>query len=201
MIDPEAALFDLTGQMASQGVPLISRVVPPDAEFRQWDHYPEGDAISPSTKARWFYHAHPPDQREPGEHGHFHLFLPCSAFDGIEALASPGPKNKRGKTPSKVVHFAALAFNTAGLPTHWFTVNRWVTNEYLMPAEAIVERLNLFDVSDAPGDALVNQWITAAVALYRSEIAELLRQRDIGLFDNAYEDRDREILSSAVFEL
>ncbi|WP_299324306.1 hypothetical protein [Parasphingopyxis sp.] len=197
---PEATLFALTEQMASQGTPLVPRVVPPDCDFRQWDHYPEKDAVSPSNKSRWFYHAHPPEQREPGEHGHFHLFLPLDAFDGIEPLAEAKPKTK-DKTPAKVVHFVALSCNTQGIPTHWFTTNRWVTNEYFMPGEAIIERLDLFDVDDAPGDPLVNGWLTAAVATFRDQIAELVRERDTALDGQSLDDRNLEILSSGPLDL
>lgn len=187
--------------MASQGISLVPRVVPPESEFRQWTHYPDKDAISPSTKARWFYHAHPPEQREPGEHGHFHLFLPLDAFAGIEARAEPKPKNKKGKTPAKVVHFIALSCNTQGIPTHWFTTNRWVTNEYFMDADAIIERLDQFEVSDAKGDPLVNGWLTAAVATFQDQIATLIRQRDDALVDYSLEDKALEILSTGRLEL
>lgn len=187
--------------MASQGVSLVPRVVPPECEFRQWTHYPEKDAISPSTKARWFYHAHPPEQREPGEHGHFHLFLPLDAFDGVDPLAVPKPKTKKGKTPAKVVHFIALSCNLDGIPTHWFTTNRWVTNEYFMPADPIIERLDLFDVRDTPEDSLVNGWLTAAVATFRDQIAELIRQRDTALVGQSLDDSNLEILSSGPLEI
>lgn len=186
--------------MASQGKPLVPRVVPPDCDFRQWDHYPEKDAVSPSNKARWFYHAHPPEQREPGEHGHFHLFLPLDAFDGVAPLAKAKPKTE-GKKPAKVVHFIALSCNVQGIPTHWFTTNRWVTNEYFMPGDAIIDRLDRFDVDDAPGDPLVNGWLTAAVATFRAQIAELIRERDAALAGQSLEDRNLEILSSGPLEL
>jgi len=194
--DPKATLFTLTEQMAAQGTPLVPRVIPPDCDFRQWDHYPEKDAISLSNRSRWFYHAHPPEQREPGEHGHFHLFLPLELFDEKQALGAPEPKNKKGKTPARVVHFVALSCNTNGVPTHWFTTNRWVTNEYFMPGEAIIGRLDRFDVTDAPGDPLVNGWLTAAVATFRDQIATLIRQRDATVGDQSFEDRKIEILST-----
>ena len=197
---PEATLFALTERMASQGTPLVPRVVPPDSDFRQWDHYPEKDAVSPSNKSRWFYHAHPPEQREPGEHGHFHLFLPLDAFEGVTPLAEAKPKTE-GKTPAAVVHFVALSCNVQGVPTHWFTTNQWVTNEYFMPAEAIVDRLGLFDVDDAPGDPLVNGWLTAAVATFRDQIAELIRKRDSALAGHSLDDRQLEILSSGPLDL
>jgi Domain of unknown function (DUF6969) len=199
--DPETTLFALTKQMTSQGVSLVPRVVPPEAEFRQWTHYPQKDAISPSTGARWFYHAHPPEQREAGEHGHFHMFLPLNAFEGEPPRAKPEPKNTKGKTPANAVHFIALSCNLQGVPTHWFTTNRWVTNEYFMDAEAIVERLDRFDVRDANADPLVNGWLTAAVAVFRQQITELIHRRDAALADQSLEDRTLEILSSGPLEI
>lgn len=186
--------------MASQGVSLVPRVVPPEAEFRQWTHYPEKDAVSPATKSRWFYHAHPPEQREPGEHGHFHLFLSLDNFDGVEPLAEARQKTE-GKTPAKVVHFVALSCNLDGIPTHWFTTNRWVTNEYFMAGDAIIDRLDRFDVTDAPGDPLVNGWLTAAVAVFRDQIADLVRERDSALDGQSLDDRKLEILSSRPLDL
>lgn len=199
--DPETTLFALTEQMAAQGVPLVPRIVPPDADFRQWTHYPEKDAISPTTGARWFYHAHPPEQREPGEHGHFHMFLPLESFAGVAPRATAEPKNESGKSPARVVHFIALSCNIEGIPTHWFTTNRWVTNEYFMAADAIIERLALFDVRDADADPLVNGWLTAAVAVFRRQIGKLLDQRDAVLADRSLDDRNLEILSTSAFEI
>lgn len=199
--DPATTLFALTERMASQGVPLVPRVVPPDAAFRQWTHYPAHDAVSPATGARWFYHAHPPEQRAPGEHGHFHLFLPLDAFAGIPPRAAPEPKIPKGKNPARVVHVIALSCNLEGVPTHWFTTNRWVTNEYFMAADAIIERLEAFDVSDANADALVNGWLTAAVAVFRERIAALLHRRDAALLGRSPDDRSLEILSAAPFDI
>jgi len=122
-------------------------------------------------------------------------------FEGIEPRAKPQPKNKKGKTPAKVVHFIALSCNLQGIPTHWFTTNRWVTNEYFMGADAIVERLEMFDVSDANADPLVNGWLTAAVTVFRQQIAELIHQRDVALIGQSLEDRALEILSTGPLEI
>ena len=198
-------LFALTEQMAEEGVSLIPRVVSGDAPFTQWTHYPSGDAISPKTKSRWFYHAHPPEQRAEGEHGHFHIFLPLDMFKGIKPLAEPNPDafpsgKKRAKLPAKVVHIGALAFDTDGMPSYWFTANRWVTDEYLLPADAIIKRLHRFNVDDASGDAIVNQWITAAVESFPETIADLLLKRDTVLADQDYEDTAVEITARADFD-
>ncbi|MFK9804338.1 DUF6969 family protein, partial [Escherichia coli] len=80
-------------------------------------------------------------------------------------------------------------------------VNRWVTDDIMYPAEAIIAALPHFDLADAPGDTLVNQWLTAAVALGRPELAALLHARDRALPMNASEDRSIEILSRTPFDL
>ena len=196
--DALAELVSLSAAMAGEGRALIQRVLPePPASFTQWEHYPKGDAIDPASKARWFYHAHPPEQRGPKEHGHFHLFLPLGAFDGVEPLAKP-VKEK----PAKVVHVAALCFDTDGLPTHWIATNQWVTDEYLYPAEAIIARMEHMDMSDAgvaKGIPYVGRWLTCALAVARGDVEALLRERDAKLADVDPRDKEAEILASTPF--
>ena len=43
--------------------------------FFEWDHYPAGEVFDPETQALYYYHAHPSEQRDPEEHGHFHTFI------------------------------------------------------------------------------------------------------------------------------
>lgn len=83
-----AELITATVAMAASGIPLMLRVVP-DSNYRVWDHYPPDDAVDAKTGARWFYHAHPPEERDAGEHGHFHLFLDRDTFDGLQPRAKP----------------------------------------------------------------------------------------------------------------
>ncbi len=161
--------------MAAEGRMLIERVLPADpAEFRQWSHYPDGDAIDPNSAARWFYHAHPPESRADGEHGHFHIFLPLDVFDG-EAIAAPDDRDA-----AKVVHVAALAFDTDGLPTAWLATNRWVTNEYLYPATDIAARMDrvILDGAGADDHPGVGRWLTLALASCRDDVVAMLRARD-----------------------
>lgn len=191
-------LVAATIDMAASGRPLMRRVVP-ETGYRVWDHYPADDAVDLATGSRWFYHAHPPEERGENEHGHFHLFLDREAFGDLPALAAPVSPGDAG-----VVHVAALAIDTAGLPTHLFTVNRWVTDEWLFGATDILERLPDFDLSDANGDALVNRWLTAAVAIFKPEIAAILAERDrriAGAAPPFFEDRNQEILSSIPIDL
>ena len=200
IVDPAEALLALTAEMVEEGAPLIPRVLPADpAEFRQWQHYPKGDAIDPDSGARWFYHAHPPEQRAPGEHGHFHIFLPLSAFAGIKPLVMP---RKPDAVP--VVHVAGLAFDCDGLPTTWMTVNHWVTDEFMMPSKAIIarlDRLRLDGAGEGKGVAKVGQWLTVAFKAARADIAEILRERDARLADVDPQDKAHEILSSRPFAI
>lgn len=194
-------LVALSAAMAAEGKMLVERVLPsPPDSFTQWQHYPKGDAIDPASGARWFYHAHPPEQRGPREHGHFHLFLPLGIFAGVEPLAVP-TKEKL----AKVVHVAALCFDIDGLPTRWVAPNQWVTNEYMMPAAAVIARLDALDLSqagEAKGIGGVGRWLTLALVAHRGEIEALLRRRDGALVNcGGPRDRDAEILASADFAL
>jgi hypothetical protein len=196
-------LIDATIAAAAQGVPLMLRVLPDSAPAEIWAHYPADDAVDPASGARWFYHAHPPGERQADEHGHFHLFfardvLVCA---GANAIAGPPGGISSG---ADVVHLFAIAIDTEGLPTRLFTVNRWVTDEWLYPAAAIVPQIGRFDLAGAGGDALVNAWLTAAVAFFAPQAAAVLDARDAVIAawpESGFEDRDREILSSIAIDI
>lgn len=194
-------LLALSAQMAREGLSLVERVLPAAPEdYTQWQHYPAGDAIDPVSGARWFYHAHPPEQRGPREHGHFHLFLPLSAFEGVEPLARP---TKAGV--ATVVHAAALCFDVDGLPTGWIATNHWVTKEHMMPAEAVIARLPALDLTragEAQGIGGVGRWLTLALAAQRGDIATMLLRRDEALAKSGGpHERKAEILASVEFAL
>ncbi len=195
-------LIDATIAVAAAGVPLMLRVVPADAPTEVWAHYPADDAVDPIGGARWFYHAHPPGERVDGEHGHFHLFLARDAFGASAPLAGPPGGVSSG---ADVVHIIAITIDERGLPTQLFTVNRWVTDEWLYPASAIAAAFVRFDLV-AAGDPLVDRWLTAAVAFFRPQIEALLGARDAAITawpdgDIGFEDRGREILSSAAIDI
>ena len=137
----------------------------------------KGDARDAKTKSRWYYHVHAPGSRDEGEHGHFHLFLHRTQLPkGFEPKVWP-PQGEDCK--AHVTHLVGLSIDTIGIPRAWFTVNRFVTNEFLFPADVMIEHLPDFNVDQTKEDDLVNRFVTAMVALYREEIAELLRQRDL----------------------
>ena len=192
-------LIAATVAMHDAGVPLMYRVLPHDAEPVLWDHYPEQDKVDAGSGARWFYHCHPPEERTNGEHGHFHLFLPLSAMPDRKACLI-APERKKAKGPPNVVHIAALSVSPDGVPVAWFTINRWVTDEWLFPAKAIIAALDTWTFS---GEDLVDQWLCAMVGLCRPILADLLEERDAKLAASGFAGNDEslEIMSHAAFDL
>lgn len=179
----------------------MRRVLPPEVEAKLWDHYPEHDAVSPHNGSRYFYHCHPVEERGADEHGHFHLFLPKRAM----------PRRKKARCipadaeadRADVVHLVALSISPEGLPIAMFTVNRWVCDEWLYSCSDIMSVMNGFDLTDADGDPLVNNWLTAMVHVARPVIEGLLIERDAKLAAAHWDGEDRmlEVLSSAVIDL
>ena len=198
--DAITLLMDSSLAMHSGGIPLMRRMLPED-EILMWEHYPDEDVVNGKLFCRYFYHCHPPEEREWGEHGHFHLFVGKAAMPKGTRPAIKAPKGKKRRP--KVVHIAALSVDANGMPIRWFTINRWVTDEYLYGTSDITPLLKKFDLRGEHGDPLVNDWLTAMVQLSRRDIAELLEERDAMLLqhDPSGEDRDFEILSSKAIDL
>lgn len=165
-------------RMAGEGRPLMQRVLP-DGEIHWWAHYPDDDARDVHTRSRWYYHVHAPGDRDPEEHGHFHLFLHKSQMDRA-AMPMAGPAEGE-EAAALVVHIAGLSIDYRGIPISWFATNRWVTDEFLYPADVVAAHLDGYDVDNTPEDALVNRFLTAMVALYRDELSRLLSSRDARL--------------------
>ncbi|PKQ00126.1 MAG: hypothetical protein CVT74_05345 [Alphaproteobacteria bacterium HGW-Alphaproteobacteria-13] len=161
--------------MAQEGRPLMARVLPAD-EVHFWAHYPDDDARDTITRSRWYYHVHAPGERDPAEHGHFHLFLHRTQLDDSSAfLAAPAEGEE---APAHVTHIAGLSVDHSGVPLAWFATNRWVTDEFLYSADTMIAHLDRYDVDNTEEDGLVNRFLTAMVTLYRTELADLLRRRD-----------------------
>lgn len=194
------ALIEATLAMHGAGKPLMRLVLPEGGEPEQWAHYPPDDAISPASRSRYFYHCHPPEERGDGEHGHFHLFLPLSLFAEEDVRCAPTDDDD---DRAEVVHIAALSVDMQGVPLRLFTTNRWVTDEWLYPADAIAAVINHFDLEGADGDPHVNQWLSAFVALARDLIIDLLHQRDAVLEAKNWpsEDHAVEITSCVPLDL
>ena len=164
--------------MAREGMPMMTRVVPQD-KVVLWEHYPDNDARDAHTRSRWYYHVHAPGDRDPGEHGHFHLFLHRTQLDDAAAFTVAPAAGE--DAPAHVTHIAGLSIDHAGIPVAWFATNRWVTDEFLYPAETMIAHLDRYDVDATAEDPLVNRLLTAMVALYRDELEQLLYSRDAAM--------------------
>ena len=190
------ALIDATFAVAAAGVPLMKRLIHADDSFVEWDHYPADDAVDLVAGCRYFYHAHAAGERGE-EHGHFHLFFERDAdLHDVRPLASP-PIAQEGN--AEVTHLIAVAIDRSGLPSGLFTVNRWVTDEHLLPASVLIERLPAFDLANAPGDPLIARWLSALIAFYAPDISELARARDeviAGWPAERFEDPSIEVLTA-----
>lgn len=192
-----------TTEMFQSGAPLMNRVLPDNGTAETWEHYPTDDVVNGPYQCRYFYHAHPPEERDSDEHGHFHLFFGKSLFAGDQQpLRSPLPLDE-GEKRADVVHLAGLSMGYDGLPLRWFTTNRWVTDEWLYPARDIIAELPNFDLRGKNGHPLVNDWLTAIFQLSQSTIADLLAERDrqLEILDKTGEDRAVEIASASPISL
>lgn len=202
--DAARIVLETISQMAADGRPLMARVLPP-GDIHFWDHFPDDDARDSITRSRWYYHVHAPGDRDPAEHGHFHLFLHRTQMSsGAVPRAIPAEGED---APAHVTHIAGLSVDHHGIPITWFVTNRWVTDEFLYPAAALIEHLDCYNVDNTEEDPLVTRLMTAMVALYRTEIAELLQERDRRLDDlvaadgpSAYED-GHDVLASCPIDL
>ena len=160
------------------------------APFTQWDHYPPADFFDPATGALFFYHAHSPEERVTGEHGHFHCFVERSRID---ASAVPLFKPKPQARAKELCHLVAVSIDMRGLPTELFTTNQWVTDEWLYPAEAVVPLIDAFSFPSTRDTSLASRWLEALIALFRPQISQLLQERDVALAPAHRRARSRKI--------
>lgn len=203
-IEAARVVIETIAQMAQDGRPLMTRVLPV-ADVHYWAHYPDDDARDAVTRSRWYYHVHAPGDRDPAEHGHFHLFLHRTQMPR-KAVVLSGPAEGED-APAKVTHIAGLSIDHSGIPIGWFVTNRWVTDEFMYPAETVIGRLDRYNVDNTEEDELVNRLLTAMVALYRDELGVLLHERDARLAqlaavqgDDAYENGN-DLLASCPIDL
>jgi hypothetical protein len=155
-----------------------------------WQHYPAGDVHDPNSHAQFFYHAHPPGERDHDEHGHFHTFLRAPGMPrGVRPLvlpelavalspASPAAPSAPAGEDGEWSHLVAVAMSAAGRPFRLFTTNRWVTGETWYPAADVTAMLDRFALGPVGPAPLLNQWIVALMGLYRPQVEALIVERD-----------------------
>lgn len=215
-----AVLTECRRRFAASPAGLLGEIADrvPQAE---WRHYPDGEVYDPRSHAQYFYHLHPAAERAAGEHGHFHTFLRAEGMPpgmaplvlpeaAIADAARPPPQAAPLKRSARdeVCHLVAIALDQAGEPVRLFTTNRWVTGETWYRAEDVIHMLDCFSVGEVGPSALLNQWLGAMVALFRPQIAALLRKRDETMMAwrrrqraSVFEDTRLEIMSSLEIDL
>jgi hypothetical protein len=184
---------------------VVGEVIANHGTFYEWDHYPDGDVFDHDSHSQYYYHSHRP---EAGEHGHFHLFM---RSEGVPSRMQPTPFDGTDEWPTgddMICHLIAVAMEPKGYPTHLFTTNRWVTGEIWYGAADVTELLDNFEIDHTYPSWATNRWITAMVALYQPQIAQLLLERDQVIKDwadrhdgDVLEDRDLEVTSKISLDI
>jgi hypothetical protein len=175
------------------------------SDFSEWEHYPRHDVYDPTSHAQYYFHAHPPDDRNAPDYGHFHTFMrPKGMPAGVQPAELKKNAVRSADDNSALSHLIAISMTPTGMPVQLFTTNRWVTGETWYQASDVIAMLDRFVIDlDSPSRPL-NTWITAMLALFRPQIEQLLHRRDeavaywrpaLGEAD-PFEDRALEITSS-----
>ncbi|MEM9684880.1 MAG: hypothetical protein AAF942_16535 [Pseudomonadota bacterium] len=182
---------------------VVSEVLEHQGDFVEWRHYPKGDVFDTKSHSQFYYHAHPPDERVDGEHGHFHTFVHGA---GIAKRHKPIPLSEAtssGKRPKRLCHVIGISMDVYGQAFRLFTTNRWVTGETWFAAEDAVPIAEGFEIAHTKPSWPANRWITAMVATYRPHIAALIGVRDEVVArwskrhpqQNVYEDKRLNVIS------
>jgi len=195
VVSAAEAIVQIQEALANDNLSLLNELFRElgDTPIEQWAHYPADDCIDPVTGAMFYYHAHDPGDWPREEHGHFHLFVRPTA-----------------DTESEFNHFLAVSMTPYGEPRGLFTTNRWVTDEAMLRADALLARVeSRFEINRSRPSWLVTQWLLALVTLVWPHLTELLQCRDEALgwvegdapSEETSEDRDVHILSEMPFDL
>lgn len=202
-----AVIGDCRRELATDNRTILTEILAGTDAIREWRHYPEGEVYDSVTHAQYFYHTHPAGERPVREHGHFHTFLRAEGMpSGIAPLVLPETAVAAAPPPApqaaplargarqEVSHLVALALDPSGGPIRLFTTNRWVTGETWYRAEDVIAMLDRFAPGGAAATGMLDRWLAAMLALFRPQIAALLRRRDATV--TAWRQRRR----AAVFE-
>ena len=174
---------------------------------RQWEHYPENDAVDAARGYQWFYHSHAPEDRPGGiEHGHIHLFARQSLWSS--QTNTTREKEFRRLTcarlsRSKTRHLLSIGLNASGLPITLFTVNSWVTGDAMLSADLTLELLLAMRLRTR--NPQMDTVIESVIALCSGQVHAVLTSRDQILAKRSrpgvLEDQELEILSETAIDL
>ncbi|QYO75104.1 DUF6969 family protein [Devosia salina] len=141
------------------GLNILTETFEDVSDIAAWAHYPPGDVFDPASNSQWFYHCHPAEE-DAREHGHFHCF--------VRPTGPEGP----------IHHLCAVGVDARGKLLRLFTVNQWVVGDDWADADTTIALLDRFDMQMPRPSYLVNRWLTGVLVAYRSEIVDLVRERD-----------------------
>ena len=203
MAEAGAEVLDIYRILAKTGDNVVGELLRGHGTFYEWDHYPPGDVYDRETHGQYYFHAHPVDQRFPGEHGHIHTFLRAKGMPPglVPAPVADAKGTKKGD--DALCHLVAIAMDNRGMAFRLFTVNRWVTGETWYRGADVAVMLDYFKIDQARPSWPTNRWLSGIVQLYRPQIRSLLAARDRTVADwerqhpdrDVYEDRDLEVTS------
>ena len=174
--------------LAHRGSNAVTEVLDGATVMEEWMHFPTGDVIDPNTHSQYYYHAHATEERADGEHGHFHIFARPKK---LLPVAIPEGENPKGEA-AWITHLVGISTDASGYPIRLFTTNRWVTGEVWYDADAVIRLLDQFAVTVDKPSLDLNRWITAVVRMFRPQIVDLVRARDLTIakFKAAHSGRD-----------
>ncbi|MGE0521640.1 MAG: hypothetical protein AB7O60_01220 [Variibacter sp.] len=209
MADAGAKVVDCIRDLNTSGSNLVIEALRGSGDFTEWEHYPPNDVYDLKSHAQYYFHAHPPDDRDASDYGHFHTFLrPKGMPLGIR------PAKVKGHALAVSVnealsHLIAISMTPSGMPEALFTTNRWVTGETWYGAADVTAMLDHFVIDLDQPSPLLNQWLTAMFILFRPQIEELVIERDRTIIQwqtehpdlDVFEDRRLEITSSKAISL
>ena len=195
---------DIQKDLAMVGSNVVAEVLRDSPDFYEWDHYPSGDVYDPQTHSQFYYHAHPPNQRDDvwsDEHGHFHTFMRPPGFppevdqrsdmDGLPAVC-----------PSDgLTHLIAVSINFAGDPVRLFTTSRWVTDETWYPATDVKRILPRFQITREGPCSQTSAWISNLLVMYGPLIEALIDARDQAIRAHASNQSDHKVWSDQSLEV
>ena len=178
MADAGVKVVDCMCDLHASGSNLVIEVLRGGGDFTEWEHYPPDDVHDPKSHAQYYFHAHPPDDRDAPDYGHFHTFMrPMGMPAGIRPAAVPNYVPPAGNNDS-LSHLIAISMTPTGMPERLFTTNRWVTGETWYKADDVIAMIDRFSIELDHPSALLNRWLTAMFVLFRPQIEDLLIERD-----------------------
>ena len=179
MYEAAVEATDCIRAMADNSTNPVTQVLAGAGIVEEWTHFPQGDAFDPQTNSQYYYHAHAAHERIANEHGHFHTFMrPKRLFPEIGPAALPDRARPEDEA-NWIAHLVGISTDASGRVIRLFTTNRWVTGEVWYDGEDVIRMLDRFEITvDQPSHDL-NRWVTAIVQMFRPQIIDLIRARDL----------------------